>query len=953
MNYTDEQKTVILSNDKNIAIIASAGCVDNKTEFLSQKGWKYISEYQEGDKVLQYNKETKKASFVYPQQYIKQPDQGLYHIRTKYGVDQCLTLSHRIIYTTRYNVLYEKSLLEIIEIHHKECDKSGFRGRFLTTFDLDESSIEGVFPLNDWLLRVQVMANADGHIRNPRTGYTQVNIKKKRKVERARFLLNNSGIAYSEYCRIGVGYTVFSFKIPIVDKSYNSEYYNCNKEQLKTIIDEVMFWDGDQGKRFSSTKVGDIGFIQYAYAVCGKRTTDGKDIRENRNTCYTLTVGGNSTVGISNRHNLNRFKEYKDGDGYNYCFTVPDSYLVLRRNGRIFITGNSGKSSTMIGRVSDLLLEKKVFPEKILMTSFSRVANKELRERLDKQVPVSLSEKVIIKTIHAICYGYVFQNKDILGLSNFFVVDSKYYAQVIRNITFERDKHELTVPILSKQEAYDKAAWFLSHKKENVLANKKPTNKEGLKYPWNIVFEIAEEAMYKAKKVTFSDLQILFLHLINISEEVAEECKHRFDHLIVDECQDTSHIQFEVLKRFINEKTNTVAVSDSRQTIFSFAGSHYSYLDNFIKETSSQIYPLSETFRFGKKIMKIANRISDIMEIPDYFKTPTRTKVNRNNPVEVYQFDAYSMLNHICRDIEEKKNRGYKYNDMHILYRINKESIPFEKELHRRGIPFRVLKGNFLTRKEIRFTLNSLRCMESFQINELININTNFSNFVDYKTMKLVERAIVSRNLLYDSSSSFLAHAFREPIAGIGPKKKEAFRIMYDRFSRAERLYKEFNFTNQSNREIFFLDLLEKMEIEETDFMIGSTDTGERISVERWSFLNDLKEMFVEAKEETIEEWINNLYIAFSGEDEDDIYTEDRVTLRTIHKSKGCNLPIVYIITSMIGAFDPDDVEDEKFVFYVAVTRASDYLNIYSSNFGRFPFINTLGMHPKIVERNY
>lgn len=317
-----------------------AGCVDCDTEFLSDKGWKKISDYTEGDLVLQYNMDGT-ANFVVPQKYIKRKSEKLNLIKTKYGVNQCLSDDHRVLYYIK-DKPYVKTFSEVKEMHSKT--KYGFTGKFKTTFT---PTLNTSMDLTDEELRVQVMAIADGSFRD---GYRKccVNIKKHRKINRAQYLLDQAGIEY-DYYENSIGYSRFIFEAPIKCKEFDSRFYNCSYHQIKIIADEVFNWDGNENEhKFYSTSYKSAGFIQYVFASIGLRSTIYEDVRPDKgNTCYVVCVCYRSNlVGIlGNINGKPEVKEFIPKDGYEYCFTVPSSYLVLRRKGKIFITGNCGKTT--------------------------------------------------------------------------------------------------------------------------------------------------------------------------------------------------------------------------------------------------------------------------------------------------------------------------------------------------------------------------------------------------------------------------------------------------------------------------------------------------------------------------------------------------------------------------------------------------------------------------------
>ncbi|RLI66686.1 MAG: hypothetical protein DRO67_00750 [Candidatus Asgardarchaeum californiense] len=317
-----------------------AGCVDCDTEFFTGYGWKKISEYTDGDLVMQYDTTTKIASLVKPLRYIKKSSDKLFHFKTKYGLDQCLSKDHRVLYSLRKSGLHTDSFESIMNTH--EINKHGFNGKFLTSFNLGASAGIDMCSAD---LRIMVMIIADATIDSNRTKCC-LNLKKKRKIDRAHKLLKEAGIEYSTLTQ--GDYTRFYFIPPIRTKEFDSYFYGCNANQLETISSEVVLWDGDQKNIFFTTSKQSADFIQYAFTVSGYRASINIDDRRinNRSITYRVIRSTNTVCGLSavaDRKTV--ISEYTPIDGYQYCFTVPSSYLVLRRNNCIFITGNCGKTT--------------------------------------------------------------------------------------------------------------------------------------------------------------------------------------------------------------------------------------------------------------------------------------------------------------------------------------------------------------------------------------------------------------------------------------------------------------------------------------------------------------------------------------------------------------------------------------------------------------------------------
>lgn len=373
-DLSDEQMDFIKSVCQNRIMIlnGSAGCVDCDTEFFDGTRWKPISEYKNGDKVLQYN-EDGSAELVYPSRYIKQKADYLWHFKTKNGLDQCISENHMCYYETRWGVKKKEKFSSIRSKHND----NGFTGRFLTTFEYKGQGIN----LSDDEIRLMIMVFADGcFVNNKKSNYVRINVKEQRKVDRAIQLLNNLSIQYT-INKSNDGYTKIHFHVWFNEKHFPDSWYNCSKQQFEVIADEVIHWYGtfSSRERYTTSNKNDADFIQFVFSCVGyrsiieianrigeERIINGKKYVRKTSIYYVSRTKRNKiSMSVEARKNRNfgktKIEPYKTKDRCEYCFTVPSGLLVLRRNNRIFITGNCGKSASTQGLINLLEDNKKTY----------------------------------------------------------------------------------------------------------------------------------------------------------------------------------------------------------------------------------------------------------------------------------------------------------------------------------------------------------------------------------------------------------------------------------------------------------------------------------------------------------------------------------------------------------------------------------------------------------------
>ena len=335
----------------------SAGCVDCDTEFFDGTKWKRIADYQPGDKVLQYNGDGT-AILVEPEHYHKYPAEYLWHFRTYTGLDQCLSEEHNVVYIPRYSNEIEIDKFSNI-MNKYNSYKEGFSGRFITTFSYSGKGID----LTDSEIKLMCAVICDGSFMkdSPHSKRCFINIKKDRKKKELVNLLDECGVEYKELSSAD-DYLRVSFLAPRREKEFGDYWYDCNKHQLQVICDNILKWDGHVSnvRLFYTNNKKTRDFVQFAFTACGYRTNivykekaGSKNIMKNgqgitaRHDMYTLTITQNNLLSlrVKEREGTGLFKQYKTLDGFKYCFTVPSHMWVMRRNGRICVTGNSGKSS--------------------------------------------------------------------------------------------------------------------------------------------------------------------------------------------------------------------------------------------------------------------------------------------------------------------------------------------------------------------------------------------------------------------------------------------------------------------------------------------------------------------------------------------------------------------------------------------------------------------------------
>ena len=371
------------------------GCVDAGTEYLTPYGWKRIADY-DGELVAQYEPKTGEATFIQPLDYIKKPCTSFYHFKSARGLDQMLSPSHRMLVATtdiqkeyeRGRVLFSKSIGKTPYNYGKgynffnettpdRINNYLESGRTLrnahihceTTFQLKNNSR---LDLTEAELRLQIAFHADGSFgrknwRQFKAGKQGVmRLKRQHKITRLRTLLATAATLYRERFEEKTGFHIFSFVPPMHTKCFTQDWWHVSEAQKRIIVDEVGHWDGSFVKagaiKFFTTIKDDADFIQFCFASTGRRASITRTERNRRGRLeidYTVHA-----IGTGRTTNLVQYVsppiKTPSPDGFMYCFNVPTTYLVLRRNNCIFITGNSGKSAIALNIIRERMRQGQI-----------------------------------------------------------------------------------------------------------------------------------------------------------------------------------------------------------------------------------------------------------------------------------------------------------------------------------------------------------------------------------------------------------------------------------------------------------------------------------------------------------------------------------------------------------------------------------------------------------------
>ena len=410
-------------------LAGSGGCVDMDTEFLTRNGWVKISEY-DNQEICEWN-EDGSTTFRKPFKYIKIKEDYLTHLKSN-TIDMMICDEHRFPYLSKgkkVKVDYFKNI--------KMFSSVAIPRNFSTP-----DNTEGV-NISDDLIRVLVMQSADGNIdKKSKKFRIRINVKKDRKKTRVIELLENAKIDYKIYNNnINDGYLKLAYYPPKEISFRGLEVlWGCNHSQLILIADECRYWDGSSVERKNVTTLSfsgnkkDCDLIQYAFSsTAGKYCGISKDIREyKKESIYKVSLSSRNKSVIefkgSKKHKPINQEIVKTKDGFKYCFTTSTGFWLARRNGKIFPTGNCGKSAIAL---KSLLLWLKCNPKKQGLAFFTEDGRDEIVSRAEMICSNSNLNLDLVNRINFICLDNDDRIKWVESGKNGYKIREDYISSII------------------------------------------------------------------------------------------------------------------------------------------------------------------------------------------------------------------------------------------------------------------------------------------------------------------------------------------------------------------------------------------------------------------------------------------------------------------------------------------------------------------------------------------
>ena len=584
----------------------------------------------------------------------------------------------------------------------------------------------------------------------------------------------------------------------------------------------------------------------------------------------------------------------------------------------ILAGAGSGKTKTLTHRIAYLIQEMGVFPSKILAVTFTNKAAREMRERLARLLGESADNRGFMPwmgTFHSICVRLLRQDGMAIHIPTRFVIyDEDDKLGLIRQIMKQHGLTDRDIKPRAIAAAISKAKNALLTAQDFADGANGPIEQKKAE-----IFLAYQMQLQKAGALDFDDLLVKTVELFRTQKDIRKKWQQQFRHILIDEYQDTNAVQYALVKLLVNEQRNICVVGDDAQSIYSFRGADYTNILNFERDfPGTTVVKLEQNYRSTDAILTLANTLIQ-HNIHRTDKNLWTALEGGREPVlwQVYNESEEGM--HIAQEIVEQANAGRAYSDMAVLYRTNAQSYVIERALRERYIPHKIVGGlRFLDRAVVKDLMAYMRLL--FQPNDRVS----FTRIVNVPKRGIGAVSVQKFLMWHDTSEGsiidHLAHVHESD--GLTPKAKSALKELGDTLSELQQ-----KIDNSP------ADLLEAI-IEKTGYLQfindGSPQADER--------MENVGVLIAEAKVYADTATFLEEMALMSSSDET---ADDQVTLMTLHAAKGLEFPVVFLVgmeegilphTRVFDSGKPDDIEEERRLCYVGITRAREELFVTCAN---------------------
>lgn len=594
---------------------------------------------------------------------------------------------------------------------------------------------------------------------------------------------------------------------------------------------------------------------------------------------------------------------------------------VLATEGPVLVLAGagSGKTTVLVNRIAYMISEKHIRPWNILAITFTNKAAREMKDRIERLLG-DTAKDMWIGTFHSVCVRILRSCIDLLGYSRDFVIyDTADTKTVMKECLRELDIDEKSFPVRN-------VLSIISNAKNDLMDAATFENVYKSDYRMSIIAKIYYRYQTKLRKnnaVDFDDIILNTVKILSENPDVLSKYQDKFQYILVDEYQDTNNSQYLLINLLAQANRNLCVVGDDDQSIYKFRGANIGNILNFEDDYSDvQKITLDQNYRSTQNILDAANSV--ISNNKGRMGKSLWTSNGDGNKVFVYTgTNEYDEARYIARQIKKHFDEQGSFSDCAILYRTNAQSRVIEEMLMRESVPYKVLSGlRFYDRKEIKDIIAYLRVVYN------PNDDVSLARIINEPKRKIGNATLEkARNIAREKETSLydvISHADDYPEFKTAIKKLLGFSEIIQSLIKLKDTVTIEELTGRILNDTGYMPALVMEDTTESKTRIENL--GEFISV-----ITEFEKN--EETGNTLGEFLENISLVsdIDGYDEN----EDSAVLMTIHSAKGLEFPIVFLSGLEEGLFpgmrsmeSDDDIEEERRLCYVAITRAKEQLYI-------------------------
>ena len=609
----------------------------------------------------------------------------------------------------------------------------------------------------------------------------------------------------------------------------------------------------------------------------------------------------------------------------------------------------SGKTRVLTYKIA-YLLSQGMKPWSIMALTFTNKAAREMKERIGKLVGNDLAQHLYMGTFHSIFSRILRAEAEHLGFNNNFTIydesDSRSLIKaIVKEMGLDDKKYKPAAVHAKISMAKNNLMSAAAYESDAAIFEQ---NKRAQMPEVGKIFVAYVQRCKQANAMDFDDLLTLTYQLFREHEDIRHKYAARFDYVLVDEYQDTNHVQMSIVMQLCQEKQRVCAVGDDSQSIYSFRGANIDNILNYQRQfQGTRLFKLEQNYRSTQTIVEAANSLikHNRNQIPkDVFSENAKGEKIQYKPAYSDKEEAAI----VAKDVKRiRREDGCQYSDFAILYRTNSQSRSFEEEFRKQGIPYRIYGGlSFYQRKEIKDIIAYFRLVANPDDEEAIKriINYPARGIGATTVLKIADCAHQNQVSFWEVIGAPARYGLAVNKGTMN--KLETFRLLISSFiERAQ------------TTDVYELgDAIIKESGISQDIMSGkdADDLARQENLEE--FLSGMSAFVEERREEGkfdelfLQDYLQDVAL-LTDADSDGDKDEPRVSLMTVHAAKGLEFPTVFVVgleenifPSPLSAASLRDLEEERRLLYVAITRAEKHCILTNAKnrwrYGKMEFDN-------------